>query len=110
MRAYQQLVTTTKEQLQTEISSTTDPTGTAPKWAVVPSDEDEPATGSASWVTGSWDPVGWSSRTGVAVPVSGYVGSGHDHDLVRGQAYKVFVRWADGSALPVKFVGIVVAT
>jgi hypothetical protein len=109
VKAYQRLVASTKEALQTEVFSKLDPTATAPDWAVVPADEDEPVTGSAEWVAGSWDPAGWTERTGLASPISAFVGDGQAHPLVRGSTYKVFVRWHDGSGLPVKFLGLLVA-
>lgn len=105
---YKRIVATTKEVLQTDISSTVSPLGTAPDWAIVPVTDTEPAADSTTWKAGSWGPGGWSARTTLAEARSGFVGALWDHVVARGTTYKVFVRWHDGQAVPVKFLGLLV--
>lgn len=100
------VVATTNEQLETTVYARTSPLATPPDWAIVPVDENEPASGSAVWVAGSWGAEGWSARTGLAVPVSAQIGEGQAHPLVRGMTYKVFVRHHVGTSDPVKFLGL----
>lgn len=89
------------EQLRAWLRSGHDPAASDPEWQLTTSDDESPAE--LGWVAGEWE-TDWVQRTGRVSTLSPLTGDGADLDAPAGR-YAVWVRWTDGTATPVKWVG-----
>ncbi len=87
---------TTSERVNVEVTTTADPTGALPDFAVTTTD-----TEPSSWVAGSWDGT-WDSTTGKVDAKSPTVGAGASLVVAGGTDYDLWIRWTVGSETPVK--------
>ena len=101
MNPYERIESTTREQLDGPVTARVDPSGVPPEWSLSTGRRTDPGT----WVAGSWS-GSWSSRTGMITAVSPLVGAGEALSVEAGTVYDVWVRWTDGAARPVKWLGL----
>ena len=86
---------TTKEKRLYEVTAPSDPTGTAPAFALTTT-ETQPTT----WVNGEW--VGaWSSTSGKVSALTPLIGAGQSLDVAPGVDYDLWIRPTVGVEQPV---------
>jgi hypothetical protein len=88
---------TTAEKLPVLITTSADPTGSLPEFALTTSGD--PST----WVDGEWDGA-WSSTTGKIQALTPLVGDGQALDVTDGVDYDLWARWVVGTETPVRHV------
>lgn len=95
-----QLPSTTREKLPVEITTTADPTGALPEFAVTTTSDSDGAT----WVDGEWDGA-WSTSTGKINAKTPLVGAGQALDLTVEVDYYLHARWVIGTEQPEDLAG-----
>lgn len=88
--------------VETVVKSDTDPTGTAPGWAITALDATAPGSTSA----GTWA-VAYSATTDKATARSPLIGDGQTLDLTSGSTYRLWLSVTAGSETMVEPVAII---
>lgn len=92
---------TTLERLVVTVTTTDDPTGSPPDFAVTPITDTDPS----AWVAGTWF-GGWDSTNGTIEAVSPQVGRAPAGlELTEGSNVRLWIRWTAGADQPVRDVG-----
>lgn len=94
---------TTIERLQVEVTTSSDPTGNPPEFAVSTSSEP------GAFANGSW--VGsWNTTTGKIMAQTPLLGAGQSLDVADGSTYRLYARWTVGDQTPTTVASILQVT
>jgi len=96
------LESTTAERLAVTITTTADPTGSVPEFAVTQGPDP------TVWVPGSWT-GGWDPISGEVSAASAVIGAGQVLAVTAGQ-WRLYARWQVGAERPVRLAAVLQVT